>query len=113
MPTFPTLSKNPEYPLKQSKNVEVIKSTFEGGYVLTRPKHTRARGVWEVIYSLMSQADMNSLSGFIDSVSGAVNSFDWTHPQSSNVHTVRFMERPEFSNDYPSLWSTRFTLEEV
>ena len=95
MSTFPTLSIYPIYPLKESRVDNTIKSDTEAGYVITRARYSKVRKKFNIIYQLLTAADKALLDTFIDTVSGATDSFTWVHPASGTSYTVRFEDPPE------------------
>lgn len=117
MPTFPTLTDAPTYPLKESTEDPVIKSNFEAGYVHTRARFTRMRHEFTLVYENLSNTDKETLDAFCDTVYGSVTSFTWVHPISGTSYTVRFDGRPRFESvGYDGSayrWKTEFTLVQV
>jgi phage-related protein len=64
---------------------------MEGGYVATRPRHTRRpRKTWTSGFTSLSQAQMTQMQDFFDSVRGGSVIFDWTNPATGAVVAVRF-----------------------
>ena len=114
---YPTLTKNPSPPIKESTEDPVIKSDFEAGYVHTRLRYTRQRHQFDIIYENISNADKVTLDTFCDTVHGSVTSFNWVHPITNVTYVVRFDKRPQFeSGQYDGtgyVWNTEFTLVEV
>lgn len=109
---YPTLNDEP-YPIKESRANSTISSEYDGGYEHTRARYTRVRKIFELTYQALSDADKILLENHIDTVNGAADSFDWTHPQTSVVYTVRFKEPPEFEYIAYNYWKTSFILKEV
>jgi len=112
-PAFPTLSHPAEYPLKETRVDQSLKSDMEKGYVITRPRFTRVRKRFHVTYNVLTQADKNTLDTFVDTVKGDADIFTWTHPQSGTVYNVRFAKPPELELFALDLWRTEFDLETV
>ncbi len=107
MAIYPTLSRNPSLPLGETKHDSTIKSDFEGGYLHTRPRFTRERGIWELNYNYMFTSDKDTLSSFVDSVKGAADSFYWANQQeaykfsawqASQAYSVGDIRRPTTVN---------------
>lgn len=113
MANFPTLSNLPSYPLQESREDSVLRSEFEGGYEQTRAQFTRVRRKWDVSYSNLTTADKNTLDAFIDTVNGGADAFNWTHPVTSTVYSVRFSGLPVYSHTMPGYWDVRFSLNQV
>lgn len=117
MPTFPTLSRKPSFPLDEEREDAVIRSNFEGGYELSRVKFTKIRYTWTVSYSLLPDTDKATLEAFVTSVQGGADSFTWTNPVDSVVHTVRFSQIPKYSctlqNNEASYFDVNFQLRSV
>lgn len=93
MPVFPTLSKKPDAKTyKESAEDQGMGSDMEGGYRITRPRHTRKpRRTFSFQYSDLSLTDKIALDDFIDLVKGTSDSFTWTRPYDAKVFTVRFI----------------------
>ena len=99
MANFPTLTINPEVPLNENQEDPTIRSKFEGGYELTRPRFTRIRKAWTIKYRLLPAADKVLLDTFFNAtVLGGADAFNWTNPITSVVYVVRFTEPPVFKN---------------
>ncbi len=117
MADFPTLSTNPEYPLKEDREDNVIRTSFEGGYQHTRQKYSRRRRKYQISYKHLPQADVDLITAFFDTtVSGGATLFNWTHPATSTVVVVRFSAPPVITLDYYGdeyRYSTEINLEEV
>lgn len=113
MPTYPTLTTKPIFPITEQKEDSVIKSDFEGGYQNTRQRFTRIRRNFQVQYTNLSTSEKATLDTFIDTVKGGADSFTWTHPMTGTSHTVRFEAPPKFSSTHDNRWSAEFTLIEL
>lgn len=115
MPTFPTLSCKPAYPLNPdgTKEDATVKSPYEGGYEQTRPRFTRVRRRWGLKYPKMSAADKQTLESFEGTVHGGADSFTWTHPVTSTSYTVRFEGTINYSNVHYNKYDVEFVLKEV
>ncbi len=113
MPTFPSLTAKPIFPVTEQREDSVIKSDFEGGYINTRQRFTRIRRNFQVQYTNMSTSDKGTLDTFVDTVKGGADSFTWTHPITAAAHTVRFETPPRFSPTHDNRWSVEFTLIEL
>lgn len=112
MATFPILSKNPVYPLEESYLDNTLRSNFEAGYELTRPRYTRLRRIFNVRYTFLPEADKTALESFYQTV-GCYDSFTWTHPGTGESITVRFVAPPKFSEVQYGRWNVEFQLREV
>jgi len=67
-----------------------IRTEFEGGYVQSRPRCTRATRRWSLVWANMTEADYQSLeSAFIADMG---TTFSWTEPRTSTAYTVRYCE---------------------
>lgn len=117
MADFPVLTMLPEFPLKEDREDNVIRTPFDGGYQHTRQKYSRRRRKYTISYKNLPQTDKDTLVTFFDTtVSGGATSFNWTHPATSTVVVVRFSGPPIFSLDIYGdeyLYSTDINLEEV
>ena len=67
-----------------------IRSEFEGNYVQSRPRSTRATRRWTLVWNAMTNADYGTLeTAFIADI-GAT--FSWTEPITTTSYTVRYSE---------------------
>ena len=94
-----------------------IRSEMEGGYVLTRPRHTRTpRRTWHTGFTDLSDADKTTFENFV-AVQGTYLAFNYTLPVSGTIVNVRFKEIPkyEYKGSGPALrWTINDSiLEEV
>lgn len=112
MPTYPTLTVPPNYPLKESPEDRAIRNKSEAGYVQTRYRSTRQILSFDVVYSMLDGTDKGALKTFYDTVE-TVDSFTWTHPYTSVSYTVRFDTVPAFDLVDNEKWECRFTLRQV
>jgi phage-related protein len=73
-----------------------IRSEMEGGYVLTRPRHTRTpRRTWKTGFTNLSDAEKTTLETFINQ-QGTYKAFNYTLPVSGTIVNVRFKDMPKF-----------------
>jgi len=65
-----------------------LRTEFEGGYVQSRPRCTRATRRWTLVWNAMTNADFATLeSAFIADMG---TTFSWTEPVTSTSYTVRY-----------------------
>jgi len=110
--TFPSLSITPNFPLRETEVDNTIRSNFEGGYELTRPRFTRRRRVFSFSYKYLPENDVNLLKSFYNQV-GCYKAFNWTHPRTGEVITVRFTKPLNFEYVAPGYWNIDIELREV
>ena len=89
---FPTLSTNP-VSMEVMREKATISTNFEGGYEQTREKFNRIRKTFSVKY-VVQQADRDLILAHYDDVKCSTI-FDWTHPEDSTVHQVRYVNPPK------------------
>lgn len=92
MTTYPVLTQG-EDSKKFSVEFEDVAmgSTMEGGYVATRPRHTRTpRRTFNTGFTDISEADKITYETFIGTVRAGSDSFTWIHPTTAESLTVRF-----------------------
>lgn len=75
--------------VKESTVGKIVKAEFDGNYSQQRLKTTRFRKNFEMDY-LINASEFSTLDNFFQSSLGS--SFDFTHPTTSTVYTVRFAE---------------------
>lgn len=81
--------------IKQTQSDDVIRTETDGGYVITRRRHTRApRKVFTLGFTDISNADKVLLENFYASNSASI--FTWTDWTSGTEFTVRFKEPLKF-----------------
>jgi hypothetical protein len=97
MATFPTFG-NREDSSQFGFDVEDvgIRSEMDGGYVLTRPRHTRKpRRTWNTGFTDLSNAQFNTFVDFWNT-NGTFKGFTYVVRTSNEVVNVRFATKPEF-----------------
>jgi hypothetical protein len=124
-PVFPTLSTGQDSS-KYTRALEdvAMKTTMDGGYVVSRAKHTRApRRTFTSGFTSIRKADKELLEAFYDTVKGGSVIFDWIDPTTQMgvsptpvTYAVRFTG--EFKWQYrgigpTELWDVTFTLEQA
>lgn len=98
MANFPTFG-NKEDSAKFSLQLEDvgIRSEMEGGYVLTRPRHTRRpRRTWSTGFVNLSDTEKETFEDFFND-HGTYKVFTYTVRTSSEVVQVRFASPPDFN----------------
>lgn len=116
---FPSIG-GPSLPIQEERDDPALVSEADGGYEMTRPRFTRIRKRWTLVWPYMTNADYLTLINFYDTtaVGGSVN-FNWTNPMTGATQAVRFAGAPDASlilwnNDQsPRAWSVKLTLREV
>ena len=97
-PVFPTLSQGQDS--KQFSMVQedpTLSSPVEGGYVITRARHTRTpRKTFTSGFTGIGAADKALLEAFLNTVRVGSVIFDWTNPEDSAVYQVRFTKPVTF-----------------
>lgn len=73
-----------------------IRAEMEGGYVLTRPRHTRTpRRTYKTGFTDLSNADKLTFEAFVASF-GTYKAFNYTVPVQGTVINVRLREIPKY-----------------
>ena len=74
-----------------------ITTKMEGGYVMSRARHTRApRKMFTIGYTDISDADKQLLEAFWNTTRGKAEMFEWTNEMDSVTYIVRFSGKPVF-----------------
>jgi len=89
---WPTSLPDPDESYSVSYVRTVHRSTFDSGWELTRPKFTRTRREWKVVY-LLDNTQKASLVAFFEGsdVEWGGYSFSWTSPEGDSC-TVRLVD---------------------
>lgn len=94
-----------------------IKSPIEGGYVVSRARHTRPpRKTFDVSYKSISDADRKTLEAFYGTVRGGSVVFDWTDPVDKQLWQVRFESELTFNYTgvgTTKLWDVSFKVQQA
>ncbi len=123
MAAFPTLTSTFGFKPSSKEFTETMedvsmKSNIEGGYVATRPKHTRTpRRKWKIVYKQLDNADKLLLDNHWIAQKGGSLIFDWINPQNGVTYSVRYVsDKLEWSykgaNTYQR-WDCSFELEQA
>ena len=114
MANFPTLSRNPSYPIEEESENMVIKDSSESGYETSRPRFTKRRRTWNVVYNNLPSSDATTIDNFFIGDAGYGSSiFVWTNPANSTSYNVRFVDPPKTSYITSGLCNVTFQLKEV
>lgn len=117
-PVFPVLAKGQDakfYSIELEDTA--IKTSMEGGYVVSRARHTRRpRRTFKTGFTDLAPGDASLLEAFYDLVRGGSVVFDWPDPVTHTVFQVRFMEKLLFQ--YVGIgptqrWDVQMTLEQA
>jgi hypothetical protein len=117
-PVFPTLSTGQNSALYGVElEDQSMKTPTDGGYVISRPKHTRKpRRSFKTGFTKLRVEDRELLEDFYESVRGGSVIFDWTDPSTKKVHQVRFEGTLSFKYSGAGrlqFWNVEFALQEV
>jgi phage-related protein len=119
MADFPTLAEGQDSSLYEVQSEDpVVRTELEGGYVSSRPRHTRTpRKTYKTGFTRIGTADKALLDAFWTSVRGGSLQFNWTDPVTLAVIVVRFTGGP-LNYKYAGIgnvhhWNVTFSLEQV
>lgn len=94
-----------------------MKTPVDGGYVISRAKHTRTpRSNFKSGFTMLTNADRKLLEDFYALVRGGSVIFDWTDPSSLVVYQVRFAGALAFKYSgrmTTQRWDVSFSLEQA
>ena len=110
MANWPTIAA-PVFPLSETPEDNVLRSSFDAGYEQTRQRFTRNRRTFGLKWNALKAVDKATLDAFYLSNSAA--SFGWTYPGTSTTHTVRFTGPPQMQLTANGLYSVSVELREV
>ena len=113
---FPTLSRAPVINGTFRERLafdSTIRSEFESGDVMTRPRYTATKKAWEDPYRYMTDADKADIELLQDNVFVGADKFLWTNRQKNVAYFVRFMGPVDFKLEAGEIDRWRFTLKLV
>ena len=116
MADFPTLSRGVSllnFKERLAYN-PAIQSQAEDGKIISRGRFTGTKKQWEVPYNLLTEADKTLLETLQTTVNVSGDVFNWTHPKTSIVYSVRLRDPIEFSiepNNHDK-WAAKFEIIE-
>ncbi|MEW5724398.1 MAG: hypothetical protein AB1896_14905 [Thermodesulfobacteriota bacterium] len=90
MVDFPNIKKPGLVGFEEETVYPQIRSEFESGVVQSRPAFTKARQRWVLRWNALSDSDYSALITFFKANQG--NTWNWTHPATSEVFVCRFSE---------------------
>jgi hypothetical protein len=115
--TFPVLTVQPSVDLDEEYEDARIKSSFENGSELMRPKYTKNRRTFTTRYDLLPNVDKESLASFYEAdLEYGTYTFTWVHPKTSVAYGVRFVDPLKFTYIYDTddgYWKTEIKVREV
>lgn len=117
-PVFPKMDKEQD---SKYYGVELedpaMKSKMEGGYVVSRARHTRKpRKTFTTGYTGILEPDRERLETFYNLVRGGSVIFDWTDPVQQITYKVRFAEKIKFrytGMGVSKLWDVSIILDQA
>ena len=117
-PTFPLAADQDSSKFSVEQEDPALRTEIEGGYVVTRKKHTRTpRKTFTTGFAYLNNTDRATLQTFWNTVSGGTLIIDWTNPQDLAVYQVRFKGGPLKFTYVGRLgnqrWDVAITLEQV
>jgi hypothetical protein len=89
MMSWPTIAQ-PTYTTGGEVYLPQIRTEFEGNYVQSRKRATRALRRWTLVWNAMTEAHYTLLDAAFISDQGTT--FSWTEPVTSTNYTVRYSE---------------------
>jgi hypothetical protein len=104
---------------QQEKENPAMVAKMDGGYVVSRPKHTRKpRRTFTCGFTDFSDAQRAAVDAHFDAMHGGSAIFNFTHPVSKDLVLVRFTEDSTLQWAYSgaggvALWSVTFKLQEA
>jgi hypothetical protein len=118
-PTMPYSAEIDSSKFSPEKENPAMASKMDGGYVVTRPRHTRRpRRTFSCGFTDMNGARQVAFDAFYDSVAGGSAIFNFVHPITAEVIPVRFTTDTTLPWTYSGagltqLWSVAFKVQEA
>lgn len=98
MTALPLQDKQDSSKLSSEQEDVAERIDVEGGYTITRPKHSRnPRRTFTTGFTELTSAQKTELETFYQTVKGGSVAFDWTDPTTDTIYSVRFKESLKFS----------------
>lgn len=93
---------------KIAREDQSIKTEMEGGYMTSRPRHTRVpRRTFSLNWRGMTNANKLTLDQFYVTMRGSSNTFYWTEPVTGAAILVRFKDAIQY--EYAGMAMTNYT----
>jgi hypothetical protein len=84
-----------EWNIVEDTEDSTIESSFESGYIQTRPRFTINRKMWsDIAYKYLTVDDKALLRNFMDEVNMSSLPFNWLNPDDDLTYVVRFKPIP-------------------
>lgn len=118
---FPELSRKPALNQRETTVDPTLRDSYDNGMESTRARYTRARRTWDVTINLITPADKDTLTTFVEkqAVFGA-NFFgfpDSRDPANPQTYRVRFSTIPAYTDagnvEGEFRQNTNFSIREV
>ncbi|MFT4064270.1 hypothetical protein [Paraburkholderia sp.] len=107
-PLFPLADLQDSSKYQVSQENQALASSMDGGYVMTRPRHTRQpRKTYQSGFANLTESQKNTLQAFFDSVFGGSVIFNWTNPTDGTIKAVRFTTDTTLAFSYTGVGTTR------
>jgi hypothetical protein len=116
IPVFPTLSKNPSFPLAGSSSDPAMRFDVENGPSIGCSRSTKGKRTFPPVYPELPYADLEDLRDFYeDTVRGGSLNFSWTNPDpdDGSTYTVYFSGPLNYSLVKPGYYQVSFSIKEV
>jgi len=91
-----------------------IQSQAEDGKIISRGRFTGEKKQWEIGYNLLTESDKTLLETLQTTVNVSGDVFNWAHPKTSTVYSVRLKNPIRFSiePEEHTTWAAIFTIIE-
>lgn len=117
MADFPTLSRGvslQNFKERLAYN-PAIQSQMEDGKIISRGRFTGTKNQWTIEYNFLTEADKVLLIALQTAMNVSGDVFNWTHPKTSTIYSVRLRDPIEFAieSGNHSTWAARFEIIEA
>ena len=116
MYSFPILHTLPTFPLDPDGTAidAVLRTEPNNGMEHARQLTPRQRRQWGIAYPALRLVDRNTLGLFEGStLVGGSRLFNWTHPVSGEIVTVRLTAPIDYRYIAPNIWAVSLELQEA
>ena len=113
---FPNIQP-PSYPWGEQREDNVLRSPFEDGSVQSRPRYSKSRKTYDIVWNAMPDADYDQLEAFLDVIKNGALPFTFTRPATktrpATTLTLQLTAPPKATQSTYGYWNVTMNVKEV